>query len=151
MSQPTRDKQLAVNRISPPSFSQSVAAAALPLHGGPSRGPGGATTQLYAICLAGETANGTKGIRREDEWGTWGVDAGGVAQPSPERGRSAALFLAARCSRVPPALSHFGERGEKVAAFSLPLSLRGKASERLSAAVFEAAQENRFASSRFGR
>lgn len=68
----TRDKRLTVNRISPPSLT----AAALPLHGGPSPDPAGLTTQLYAICLAGETAHGTKGIRREDEWETWGVDAG---------------------------------------------------------------------------
>lgn len=72
----TRDKRLTVNRISPPSLAAAAVAAVLPLHGGPNPDPGGLTTQLYAICLAGETANGTKGIRREDEWGTWGVDAG---------------------------------------------------------------------------
>lgn len=101
-------------------------AGCLPPARWPSRVSGALTTQLYVIRPHRELANGTKGIIEEEK--TSGEMPAESPSLSLSRTKNAALPL---CSELlSPGLQPFW-REEKVAAFSLPLSLRGIALRKL--------------------
>lgn len=92
----------------------------------PSRVSGALTTQLYVIRPHREPANGTKGIIEEEKMS--GEMPAELPSPPLNRTENTALPL---CSELlSPGPQPFW-REEKVAAFSLPLSLRGIALRQL--------------------